>query len=245
MSDFRDDFYRNYVSRYKGQDSLLRDEELRSFYAWCEHKYLPILERIDPKGHILELGCGAGYFLEFMSKHGFSRIQGIDISTEQVQMARKRKLNVAEADVFEYLQKKDGDFDAIIAIDFIEHFTKAELLNLLKMTRRALKGGGLLVIQTPNGEGLFAKQVIYGDFTHLTTLTPSSLRQLLSILGFDQICFYETGPVAKNLVGRVRLVAWLMVRTLANTIFRIETGKSQTVWTDNMICSCRKGLCNE
>ena len=240
MLDFRKTLYQSYVTKFKVEQILMDERTLKSFWAWYEYKYLPLLAGLEHDSLILELGCGPGYLLEFLKNRGFSSVEGIDVSEEQIRIAAGRGLNVKVADVFEYLISKQEAFNAIIAIDFIEHFTKEELLQLLPSIHRALKQDGKLIIQTPNGQGLFPNQVIYGDLSHLTIFTPDSLKQILCLAGFDGITFYETGPVPKRLKGKIRTILWRLIKRLANTIRIIETGKKQEIWTENLICFCRK-----
>lgn len=240
MSDFRMALYDRYVSTFKGVESELSAYALSSYFAWCEYKFLPLLEGIGHDGLLLEVGCGPGYMLEFLKRCGFTEVHGIDISREQIQRATNRGCDAEVADVFEYLNGKPDTFDAILALDFIEHFHKEELTVLMPLLQKSLKQGGRLILQTPNGEGLFPHHVIYGDLTHLTILTPSSLQQLLRQAGFQGFHFHETGPAPKNLGGRLRLLLWHLIRFIASTIRRIETGQSQALWTENMICCCYK-----
>ena len=104
----------------------------------------------------------------------------------------------------------------------------------------ALEPNGYLILQTPNGQGLFPHQVAYGDLTHLTIFTPGSLQQLLRLFGFEHFQFDETGPVPGNLQGKLRGAAWRAVKFVLNLVRKVETGKSQTIWTENMICRCQK-----
>jgi SAM-dependent methyltransferase len=221
-------------------DSQLHGKTLQAYWNWCNYKYLPLLQALKNTDHILELGCGPGYFLEFLRTAGFVNVQGIDLSEEQVKIAKIKNLDVKSIDVFNYLQHNKELFNAIIAIDFIEHFTKEEAMTLAKLLYNSLENNGILIIQTPNGQGLFPNQVIYGDLTHQTVFTPESLRQLLTFPGFTDFKFAETGPVGKNLYGNIRLVLWKLIKKLANGIRKIETGKTQDIWTENLICSCRK-----
>lgn len=240
MADFREDLYANYVSQFKEENRPLSGKALASYFQWCRHKFLPLFEGIPNDGSILELGCGPGYMLQFLGQCGFQRVKGIDLSKEQVELALQRGCDAEAANLFEYLQGKEEFFDAILALDLVEHFHKEELLALAPLLLSALKKGGRLVLQTPNGEGLFPRQIIYGDLTHLTVLTPGSLRQLFRGAGFDRFRFFETGPVPKNFKGGLRLLLWTGIKTMANAIRKIETGKSQKIWTENMICCCEK-----
>lgn len=179
-SNFRYIFYENYVSGFKNWDIDVLSNSLPSYFKWLKHKYLPLLVDLGYESDILELGCGAGFVIEFLKENGFTKVRGIDLSAEQVEQAKLRGNDVEIADVFDYLEGKDFVFDVIIALDFIEHFSKDELIPLVQLIFKSLKKNGKLILQTPNGEGLFPSQNIYGDLTHLTIFTPSSLRQLLT-----------------------------------------------------------------
>ncbi|OLE51008.1 MAG: hypothetical protein AUG51_24880 [Acidobacteria bacterium 13_1_20CM_3_53_8] len=239
-ADFRKELYHRYVSTFKGESFEEDVNALESHWAWCEHKYIPTFNRLRRDDSMLELGCGAGYMMEFLRRHGFSQVQGIDISEEQVGLARKKGLNAQVADALLFLESKSECYDAILALDFIEHFTRDELMRLLPLINQALKADGMLILQTPNGQGLFPRQVIFGDLTHLTVFTPESLSHLLKLFNFNSVAFIETGPVPEKLTGKIRAGLWKLLKLMANTVRRIETGKSQQIWTENMICCCRK-----
>jgi len=238
--DFRSILYSRYGLN-RSENSRLNDDALLSFWVWCKHKYLPLLKGLNHDDPILELGCGHGYILEFLRRNGFSNVEGIDISEQLVQIAIARGLNVKVADVFEYLRYSAKDrFSAIIALNFIEHFTKEELMRLMPNIYKALKKGGVLIILTPNGAGLFPHQVVYGDCTHMTIFTPQSLQEILELVGFGNFEFQETGPVPKDFQGKLRVILWKCIKIMANIIRLIESGSTQSVWTENMICFCRK-----
>jgi cyclopropane fatty-acyl-phospholipid synthase-like methyltransferase len=213
---------------------------MRTYWAWAERKYLFYLQELEPGSSILELGCGPGYLMELLKRKGFRNVQGIDISKEQIELAIKRGLNARVADVFEFLSSKREVFDAVVGIDFLEHFTKEELLKLLPIIYSSLKNGGRAIFEVPNGQGLFSGQVVYGDMTHLTIFTPGSLMQLLNLYGFKDVKFEETGPAPTNIKGYIRVICWKCICLIATLIKKIETGKTQHIWTENMICFCRK-----
>jgi SAM-dependent methyltransferase len=237
--DFRGDLYRQYVSGFKALENPLDARSLESYLKWCRFRLGPLLAHIGRDGPVLEVGCGSGNLLLYLVTEGFTNVRGIDISPEQVQLAAERGLDVEVADVFDFLPRAPK-VQLVLAIDFIEHFEKYEVLELLRLFYDVLEHDGWLIIQTPNGQGLFPHQVIHGDFTHLSTLSPASLRQALLHSGFSGIRFEETGPVPKDLVGVGRVFLWWVVKLAANLIRMIETGKTQRIWTENMICVARK-----
>jgi len=241
MPDFRDDLYRRYVSTFKGSSGQMSSAALGHFWRWCAYKYLPLLAGVGRDEPILELGCGPGYVLEFLRRAGFVDVQGIDISEEQTRLANERGLRTEAADAFKFLATRESAYGAIVAIDFLEHFTKDELVRLVTLIHGALKSGGVLLVQTANGQGLFPRPVIYGDFTHLTVFTPQSLAQLLRVFGFDQLIFRETGPAPLSPRGVVNVALWGAIKGFANAVRGVETGKRQEIWTENFICRAVRG----
>ncbi len=236
--DFRKQLYFNYVSCFKNNQPPTSYFE--SYYTWCDFKYFPFIKQMDRESKILELGCGPGHLLAYLAKKGFKSVKGIDVSEEQVNLALKEGRQAEVAEVINYLKKETESIDLIMAIDFFEHFTKNELIELIPLVYRSLKREGILLLQTVNGDGLFSKHEMYGDLTHLTILNPSSLKQLLMYSGFCDIQFTETGPVPKNIQNRLRLMLWRLIKSIANIMRIIETGNSLNIWTVNMICCCRK-----
>lgn len=230
---WREQLYQRYVSTFKGQ----RRHGAAS-YAWWDHKYLPLLRDLPRDAAILELGCGTGEFLGYLAERGFRNARGVDISAEQVALARQRGVTAECGDLFGALER--DTCDAILAIDVLEHLTRDELLRLGNRAFEALRPGGRLLVQTANGAGLFPGQVMYGDLTHLTIFSEESLSQLLQQAGFVDLRLFETGPVPMRLRGRVNVLLWALVKLLANSIRRIETGTSQQIWTQNLICLAQK-----
>lgn len=199
MKDYRHEFYRKYVSTFTGIEPADTKPPAEGAWRVFEFKYLPHLSRLAPDDPILEVGCGPGRLLEYLASKGYRSLEGIDISAQQIEIAKARGLPAQCADVFSLLEQRAGAYQAIIGLDFVEHFTKDEVLRLFKAMWRALKSGGVLLLQTPNGEGLFSSQVIYGDLTHCTVFSPGSLAQALRFCGFSEIIFDETGPVPRTL----------------------------------------------
>jgi SAM-dependent methyltransferase len=209
-------------------------------WKWFDHKYLPLISPYPKDSAILELGCGRGYMLEYLRNQGFYNLNGIDISDEQVKIAKQKDLNVEVADAIEYLKNDKEKFKVIIALDFVEHFHKEELNEIFKGIFNNLQFGGLFFFHTPNGQAILSPKMIYGDLTHMTIFTPNSAMQLLRAVGFKEIMFYEAGPVSKNLSGVIRLLTWKMIKFWHNFIRLVETGSMEKILTQNFIVIAKK-----
>jgi len=238
--DFRQSCYEVYVSARRGSSSP-DDAQVPSpaHRRWMLRKYGAWLRAVPRDRPVLELGCGNGLFLRFLQEQGVADLTGVDISAEQVELAQASGIAAVQADAFSFLPSAPHKYAAVVALDFLEHFTRSELLDLLPLVHNALLPGGSFLVQTPNAAGLLSRQVVYGDITHMTALTPESLEQLLTMAGFEDVHFAETGPAPCGLKGRIRCLLWWTVRAVAAAVKRIESGKSQSLWTENMICWSR------
>jgi len=243
-ADFRHEFYEHPGPAGAGAGSL-EGRARRAYRAWARAKFLPLLGGLPRDATLLDLGCGSGEFLAFLGDCGFTRAEGVDVSESRVREASARGLKATRADAFELLGSAAGRFDAIVALDVLEHFTREEGLNLLGRVFRALKPNGRLVLQTPNGQGLFAGPVALGDLTHAAVYVPASLEQALRARGFEAVEFREAGPAPKNLAGVLRLALWTGLKLAVDAALLVENGASQRglhhgIWTQNLICRCRK-----
>lgn len=240
MNDFRDDFYAGYVSGFKQHIADYSSPAIERMYRYYDRKYLPVLRQLPASAAIADIGCGPGFMVRYLLNKGFTRVTGIDGSAEQTAIAREKGLPVITGDALAHLRANPGTYDALLAMDFIEHFTKDELLPLFRAFNRALKPGGLLLLHTPNGEGIGAGRYIYGDLTHCTIFTPNSLTQIMALTGFSRPVCKETGPVAYSIAGTVRTVLWGVIKLIANAVNLAEYGRTQKLWGSDMMAYGKK-----
>jgi len=110
----------------------------------------------DKNKKLLEVGFGAGYFLEKLSKK--FECFGIDISPKTVEFAKDKfkdnnRIKVSQQSI-ESTNFKDNYFDVVIAVEVIEHLPDGVLDNAIKEIRRILKPGGVFIGSTPANEDL-------------------------------------------------------------------------------------------
>jgi SAM-dependent methyltransferase len=108
---------------------------------------------------VLDLGCGPNSPIRYLSKRFYSI--GIDAFGPSIEQSKKNKIhdkyylmNVLDIDK----KFKAKSFDAVIALDLIEHLTKREGLSLLKKMEQIARKK--VIIFTPNG---FLPQKEYGN----------------------------------------------------------------------------------
>ena len=238
MTQFRQALYNRYLSTFKDDGTWERKRAI--IHEWCEKNLQIFLKKLSKQSRILDLGCGQGQVLDFLNKQGFSSVEGIDTSEEQVMAAERYGLQVYHSDVFDFIQASHQTYDLVLAIDFVEHFTRQELIQLLYGIKEILNEGGHLILRTPNGQGIFAGQIIYGDLTHMTILTPQSLRQILRFIGFEIVSMKESIFPSRGLKRKIRHMLWNSLKIGLNMMRRISSGKSQDIWTENFVCIAKK-----
>jgi len=103
---------------------------------------------VDPPGTVLDVGCGSGHFLNFMTSHAWST-WGLDISEEATRNASASHTIVTSPDSADAQLPADC-FDLITLFQVLEHIPNpvASLTNLA----RSLKPGRILVLNTPNAD---------------------------------------------------------------------------------------------
>lgn len=230
---YRGRIYGKYASGFQAVGSAFDAEGSRRWGRAYDHYlrgWLP--ERRDAA--IADLACGRGALLHFLLERGYACVSGVDLSPEQVQLARQVVPDVVEGNVLDFLSERPGAFDLLIALDLVEHLTKDEALRFLDLCRQALKPGGRLVLQTPNAESPFSLGVRYGDLTHEIMYSPILLSRLMEMAGFAPVACREMGPAPRgySVLSTVRSLLWQGCRAGVMAWNIIETGgKGSGIYT--------------
>ena len=167
---------------------------------------------VDPSSCCLDVGCGGGQMLFALELLGFSDVVGIDVSAEQVALARQVSDVVHEVEATSFLRDNPERFDLITALDVVEHFRKDELFDLLDGLYSALKPGGRVILQTPNAESPWGLMHRYHDITHEVAFDPYSLEHVLSLSGFCSFEARECGPYIHGPTSLARWAIWRSIR---------------------------------
>jgi len=236
MDELSQQLYQNYMSQFKGTTGGSARRFSKRNLRWLKSRLLPLLAGVSRRGRILEVGCGGGQLLGFLAGEGFTGCFGVDIGSEQVALARLAGLDVRHGDLIHELQQFHHEIDAIIAVDVLEHISRERLLEFGQCCLRAIRPGGVILLQTPNGEGLHSGHVIYGDLTHRTIFSESSITQYLKLVGFVGVTVHEAGPCPCSVVGAVQWVVWMATRTVSAFVIMAETGRWPRVLTQNLLC---------
>jgi len=238
--EYRKRIYDNYVSLWQNAKPEFDESAARQRGKSYEHFLKRILPK-DKNAAILDVACGGGNLLYYFKSKGFTNIKGVDLSPEQVSLARQVSEDVTLQDAIEYLREHPSEFDLIAGLDIIEHFPKDEVLNFLEAIKVSLRTSGMVVLQTPNLSGFMGSSVRFGDFTHEIGLTPVSLENLLRIAGFTSYHAWECGPAPHGLASSIRFCFWQLFRLALLVYDFVEVGGStRRIYTRVFLASAVK-----
>jgi cyclopropane-fatty-acyl-phospholipid synthase len=102
---------------------------------------------------VLDVGCGWGTAAIEASRRGCD-VTGINLSTEQVELARARaelaqsKARFELADYRDFARDHEASFDRIVSIGMVEHVGRRQHRVFFDRVRRMLKPGGLAVVHS-------------------------------------------------------------------------------------------------
>jgi len=107
---------------------------------------------IDSK-HILDIGCGFGWFEFNAISRGAAKIIGIEPSEQDLSSARKytdnQKIEFKAGGATD-LPFKDASFDTVVAWEVLEHIPKNTENTMFREVCRVLKDDGVFYLSTPN-----------------------------------------------------------------------------------------------
>jgi SAM-dependent methyltransferase len=179
-----DSAYTAFENRFRGSR-----EDVRARQA----DYLEILRG---QGPVLDLGCGRGEFLDLLRAEGIEA-RGVEGNAHAVRECRGKGLDVVEGDLAEFLRAQQaGSLGAVFAAQVVEHLPPPVLAALLAEAHRALRPGGLLVLETVNPSSALGFLDVYiRDLTHERPLHPETLRFLAAAAGFSEARIELRSPV--------------------------------------------------
>lgn len=133
------------------------EEKVKTYYDqfYAEKKeWLPLeayyfFRYLKPRGRLLDVACGNGYFVMNAIKYGLE-CYGVDISSEAIKIADKLTNGKAKfyATPAEKLPFENNFFDYVTILGSLEHFMDKE--KALNEVKRVLRRDGQVLITVPN-----------------------------------------------------------------------------------------------
>jgi SAM-dependent methyltransferase len=164
------EFYRSGYRERFGYGQPRLERAIRGAKRRNARRLLKSVEHARPPGRLLELGCGAGEFLDEAAQSGWTAV-GVDPNPQSPSVIRGTAESVDFAPC---------SFDAIFCLDSFEHFT--DPARVVAQMANWLMPGGCVTITTPNAGELSARMLgrrwPHYHFDHLWYFSARSLKLL-------------------------------------------------------------------
>ncbi len=159
------------------------------FYKDNYAKYLPV----DKNANILCVSCGPGYGVLLLNSLGYRTVLGIDSFPDKIEYAHKRQLNCRAAYAFDFLEDSaDDSYDLLFVEQELNHLTKPEILDFLRLCLRKLKPGARILCFALNGANpITGAEALAQNFDHQNTFTEYTFRQVLQHAGYSSIEVFD------------------------------------------------------
>jgi SAM-dependent methyltransferase len=185
--DAPEDFYNVYSAFKRYQTPVVKPKHVR----WYDREFW-IPADCTPDTAVLELGSGTGEFLSYLKRKGVTRFQGVEQDANAVAvMETGLDDHVFVGDIGDFLDRGTADepFGCVVLLDVLEHFSAGDGVRLLQKIKAVLSPKGRVVIRVPNMSSPWGGIHQFGDLTHKTAFTPTSLEQLAQAAGYRAIAF--------------------------------------------------------
>ena len=147
-----------------------------------------VMELVDAKAAVLDVGCGSGAWLERLARNGFTNLVGIDQDVGQLRSEAGQFVQ-GDLDSISDWPVPAKSYDLITAIEVIEHLSN--IGHFLAQTSKLLAPDGYLLLTTPNILSLAARLRLLvhadmkqfgklGDQTHLFPVVLGTFPRLLA-----------------------------------------------------------------
>jgi len=179
-------------------DNFAREFDQDRCKDLMESRYLhEILNRLNARKHILDLGCGSGEPIAKFFIEADCIVTGVDIAGAMLDMCRARfpQSNWIQCDMRS--MKLRQQFDAIIAWDSFFHLSQDDQRRMFPAFREHLSPEGLLMFTSGLKAGISVGRMYGCDLYH-ASLDAEEYEFLLASIGFEVLLHRIEDPACGN-----------------------------------------------
>ena len=187
------DYFR-FEEKYRGEESDIRDRQ-QSY-----------LEYFRGRDNVVDIGCGRGEFLELLRDNNIPA-KGIELGTDQFLLCREKGLDVAQQDLFEFLESMpDESLGGLFSAQVIEHMTASDQLRYVALAYRKTQPGSPVIFETINAQCVYAiMRNFFLDPTHVRPIHPETLKFAMESMKFRNVELRFSGPVSDKQLPPLQL----------------------------------------
>ena len=145
-------------------------------------QYVDPLE-LPKNAHILDLGCGPGYFMDEMKERGYTNVTGVTLSPGDVKICQDKGHTVKQYDL-SFLPQKDGYYDESVDFIFLRHALEHSPYPIFSLVEynRLLKQNAKIYIEVPQPD---CERRHESNLNHYSIFGHNQLAALLHRTGFN------------------------------------------------------------
>jgi cyclopropane fatty-acyl-phospholipid synthase-like methyltransferase len=147
--------------------------------------------QFTPNKKLLDLGCGSGYFLKYLTEKNY-KCKGLELTQYLVDICKEKNLNVSNSSLE---NEPNLEYDIITMFDVLEHITTP--IDFLKIANKKIVKSGYILAFVPNIHSFafhFQKgeQPLLAPYEHVIFYNLNSLNYLAEATGFtiESIDYY-------------------------------------------------------
>lgn len=199
------------MKSYQKSEQNARDIDANSYESWyVQTKWFlfDLRERfvfshsLKWGNNLLDLGSWTGRMTEeFVGR--YNEIESVDFSKKSVEILNNKNLAWVKAkymDATQVFPFKDGEFDAVISCQVIQHFQMDDLLFCLSEIQRVLKNDADFVFSVYNYDYFLFKWVfeeVFSNGLYVKRFNPAILHYLMnkSWFSIEELSYYAVNPI--------------------------------------------------
>lgn len=158
------------------------------------NELLDIFEKFRETNHLLDVGCGEGFFLETAQKRGW-KVYGTEYREAAVLVCRNKGIETHHGELIKSNFPNDF-FDVITSFEVLEHINNPKIE--LNKFYQLLRNKGIVYATTPNFHS-FSRILLRNKWRvieypeHLSYYTPETINYIFKKLLFNKISLVSTG----------------------------------------------------
>lgn len=202
---------------------------------------IALFEKDVSEKRVAEIGSGKGYLLALLRELGWC-VQGIELSTDASKYATTRfGVPCFNGTIDLYSESDEAEkFPVVMAIDVLEHVPNpTEFMNSID---RIVVGGGLLVIDTPNGmaKNIDSQGSVWKGFNpfHVYLFSIDGVERMMTDIGYtiERRFSYNNRPesVSTNPAGFEQIIKSVLLRLgLLESCTRVYKKLFKSSWEES------------
>lgn len=185
MTQIRND-YQSYFKKHYKSTFLKKDLDIQKIWLSPQWNYINKMVPFNKGQSVFEMGCGLGYFYQFLHDAEITKYDGIDLDHAAVEFCKSifPNANFFCSNVEDFLTTRPEFYDRILSFEVLEHVD--DPFSVVEKIYSSLKVDGIFIGTSPYP---YLKNVL-ADKTHQYVLHPMSWKLFFERAGFREVQTY-------------------------------------------------------